>query len=260
MSESYFTTDDGLWFTPTGWTRGPWDADACHAGPPTALMVRAMEAIVPGLPLVRITTELMRPIPMTGFRVQAEVRKPGRQMVLTEAEIFDDDHVYARAFGLHLAEREMELPNIHLRHPSLADAVPGPFPIRQTPHGKTAFPASIECRYDPRFSVGKGGETLIWVRTIPTILPDEEPSPIQRICPLADSGNGISWNRYLDEVHFINPDLTLWLHRPPTGEWFGSHVVSHWQETGIGASEATLYDTEGPVGGATQTLLLFPQG
>ena len=258
MSESYFTTTDGHWFQPTEWCRGPWDADACHAGPPTGLMVRAIEGIV-ALPLVRITVELMRPIPMSGFRVQAEVRKPGRQVVLTEAEIYDEDHVYARAFGLHLAEREMEVATADVEVPDFDTAVPGPFPITYTAHGLTAFNSSIECRYDPRFSIGEGGETLMWMRAIPSILPGEEPSPFQRITPLADSGNGISWNQYLDEMHFINPDQTIWLHRPPVGEWLASHTVSHWQPTGIGAAEASLYDTRGPIGGATQTLLLFPQ-
>ncbi len=259
MSESYFTTSDGHWVVPTEWTRGPWDADSCHAGPPTALLVRAMEGVVPGPPLVRITVELLRPVPMSGFRVQAEVRRPGRQVVLTEAEIFDDDHVYARAFGLHLAQRDVDLASDRPPAPPFAEAVPGPFPIRQTTHGRTAFGDSVECRYDPRFSLGQGGETLMWMRTSPSILPGEEPSPFQKICPLADSGNGISWDRSLDEAHFINPDLTIWLHRPPAGDWFANHTVSHWHDTGIGAAEGTLYDTEGPVGGATQTLLLFAQ-
>nr|MDJ0925246.1 thioesterase family protein [Acidimicrobiia bacterium] len=69
MTDAYFTTRDGSWFEPTGHTRGPWDKDACHAGPPTALLVRALERLVPKQRLARISVELMRPIPMAGFRV-----------------------------------------------------------------------------------------------------------------------------------------------------------------------------------------------
>ena len=102
MTDAYFTTSDGLWFQPTGYARGPWDADSCHAGPPTALLVRSLERLVPNERLARITVELMRPIPMAGFRVQAEIRRPGRSVTFSEAEILDYDRVYARAFAMHL--------------------------------------------------------------------------------------------------------------------------------------------------------------
>jgi len=97
----------------------------------------------------------------------------------------------------------------------------------------------------------------VWMRTIP-ILADEEPSPIQRLCPLADSGNGISYNNYLDEILFMNPDLTLAVHRQPASEWVGSRVRSHWHTDGTGLADAELFDTIGPVGRATQSLLLMP--
>lgn len=257
-TEAFFTTDDDRWFRPTDHCRGPWDVDACHAGPPSGLMVRAMEALLPGQPLVRITVELMRPVPMAGFAVQAEIRRPGRQVGLTEAEILDEDHVIARAFGLHLREMDMAVPTTPVPRPSFDDAIPGPFPIREMAHDLPAINTAMECRYDPRYSQGEGGETLVWMRPRVPLLAHEEPSPFQRICTLADSGNGISWNAYLDEVVFLNADLTVWLHRPPVGEWHASHVRSHWQSTGTGTAEATLFDIEGPVGGAVQNLLLFP--
>lgn len=260
MADAYFTTTDGRWFSPTDLARGPWDADGCHAGPPLGLMVRAMERLLPTEPLVRVTVELMRPIPMRGFMVQAEVRRPGRQVGLTEAEVLDEDHVYARAYGLHVRTLPMDVPTVDVASPDLEAAVPGPFPIQDTAHGLTGFADSIEVRYDPRWSMGEGGETLVWLRPRVPLLADEAPSPFQRICPLADSGNGISWNAYLDEVLFINPDLTVWLHRPPVGEWHAAHVRSHWQPTGTGTAEAALFDVDGPIGGAVQTLLLLPPG
>jgi hypothetical protein len=76
------------------------------------------------------------------------------------------------------------------------------------------------------------------------------------LCPIADSGNGISYNAYLDRFSFVNPDLTLVAHRPAQGEWVCSRVRSHWQPDGIGMSDAELFDTSGPVGRAVQTLLI----
>ena len=259
MTDAYFTTSDGLWFQPTGYARGPWDADSCHAGPPTALLVRSLERLVPNERLARITVELMRPIPMAGFRVQAEIRRPGRSVTFSEAEILDYDRVYARAFAMHLRRLDdLELSTAPVVAPDFASAVPGRFPISSWPHDLEAFPMSVEVRYDPAESFGQGGPTTMWMRTKVPILVDEEPSSFQRISPLADCGNGASYNDYLDRILFLNPDLDVSLHREPVGEWFCSKVRSHWQPDGTGLSDAELFDATGPVGRAVQNLLLMP--
>ena len=84
------------------------------------------------------------------------------------------------------------------------------------------------------------------------------PSPFQRICPLADCGNAFSRHFEPNEVMFVNPDLTIALHRDPVGDWFGSKAVSQWQPTGIGLADALLFDDLGPVGKALQTMILRP--
>ena len=98
----------------------------------------------------------------------------------------------------------------------------------------------------------------MWMRTAVPILVDEEPSPFQKICPLADSGNGISYNDYLDRIHFLNTDLTVSVHREPVGDWFCSRAISHWQADGTGVADAELFDRAGPVGRALQHVLLMP--
>ncbi len=96
----------------------------------------------------------------------------------------------------------------------------------------------------------------MWMRAKVHLVADESPRPFQRICPLADSVNGISYNNDIDEVRFVNPDLTISLYRDPVGEWFCAQAVSHWIATGVGLADAALFDAEGPVGRATQNLLL----
>ncbi len=258
MSDAYFITPDGVWFQPTGHARGPWDPSACHAGPPTSLLVRALERVVSRQRLCRITVELMRPIPMAGFRVQAEVRRPGRSVTFTEAEIFDEDHIYVRAYGMHMRRADLEVSTATVSSPDLAVAQPGRFPIHETTHGLQSFTSSVEVRYDTEGGQGEGGPTTVWMRSTVPILADEEPTPFQRICPLADCGNGISYNDYLDKVFFLNSDLTVALHRDPVGEWFCSRAISHWQPDGTGIADAELFDTSGPVGRAIQNVLLMP--
>jgi len=41
-NKAFFSSVDGDWFTPNAEARGPWSEDACHAGPPTGLIARAL--------------------------------------------------------------------------------------------------------------------------------------------------------------------------------------------------------------------------
>ncbi len=260
MTNAYFTTGDGRWFTPTALTRGPWDVDACHAGPPTSLMVRSLERLEPEMRLARLWVDVERPIPMSGFRVDAEIERRGRTALRAVARLRDDEQTFATARSLHLRRLDgFDVPTAPVEVPDFERAVPGRFPISTTTHGQTAFPDSIEVRYDPDGGDGGGGPTTMWMRTVP-ILAGEDASGIQRLCPLADCGNGISYNDYLDRVLFINPDLSVSVFREPEGDWFCSRATSHWSGDGTGFTEATLFDRNGLVGQATQSLLLFPAG
>ena len=254
---AYFTTDDGSFFVPTHHSRGPWDRDACHAGPPTALIARGSEQTVPNKSLVRLTVELHRPIPMTGFSVDVDVVRDGRTVTTTRSRLRDDVRTYAVASGLHLLGTDIgSIPTHQSRPLPPEDAVPGPFPLRDYHHDEPCFPESLEVRYDPALSLGAGGETFMWARSTVPILEGEEPSTFQRVCPLADSGNGISWHLPAREMLFLNADLVVSVHRPMRGEWVGSLARSHWEPTSIGRADAELFDPDGPIGRAMQHLVL----
>ena len=253
---AYFTVEGDGTFHPTEYTRGPWNVDACHAGPPTGLMARASEALVPDKPLVRLLVEITRPIPMSGFRIGSVIARTGRTVTTTRIELHDDERSYARAEGLHLSEGEIgPVTSHHVDVLDPADATPGPFPIAPT-HDEVAFGDSLEVRYVPGLSQGTGGETFMWARSKVPLLDGEQPSPFQAICPLADSGNGISWHEGTETMAFVNADLVVSLHRPPGGDWFGSRTVSFWEPNGIGRADAELFDESGAVGRALQNLVL----
>ncbi len=276
---SFFRTDiraDQEVFIGHDPARGPWDPQSCHAGPPTALLARACEQAVAEADavrtggdgedagqrrlLVRLTVDLIRPIPITGFTVEASLERAGRATATTSAAVVDlEGQVRARAVGLHLQTHvDQPFPSVTVDTPDLAEAAPGGFPIERTGHGLPAFSSGVEMRYPPGHD-RTPGPTTAWMRAIP-VLAGEEASGFQRICALADSGNAIGRNAEPDAVAFVNPDLTVTLHREPEGEWFGSKAVSHWQPNGIGMADALLFDHRGPVGRAVQTLLLRKQG
>lgn len=252
--------DDHEWFRPTDVCRGPWDPDACHAGPPTGLLARAAERLVPGQQLVRLTVELMRPIPFAGFRIDGAVVRAGRSASTTELAIVDESGATpARARTLHLAPQpDRPLPSARFAPPSLHDARPLPFPLSATAHGRPSFADFVEVRY-PAGEDRSPGPTTLWMRTA-ALVAGEHPSGFQRVCPLADCGNAISRLAEPGSVSFVNADLTVAVHRPPVGEWVGSAATSRWEPNGIGLSDAMLFDEVGAVGRALQSIIVRPIG
>ncbi|HWH28519.1 MAG TPA: thioesterase family protein, partial [Mycobacteriales bacterium] len=91
------------------------------------------------------------------------------------------------------------------------------------------------------------------------LVPGEEPSPLQRVLAVADSGNGLSSELDLS-WYFINPELTVHLHREPVGEWLCVDAVTTVSSGGAGLATTALSDLDGPVGVGAQSLLVAPRG
>lgn len=264
VTESYFTIDRATgdeWIVPTDLARGPWDYDACHGGPPTAMLVRALERAVPDQRLCRVSVELGRPVPMAGFRIETEVVRAGRASAQTRATLVDGaGKARVTAIGMHIAPLaqplfEGPLDSSTSQLPRVDDTQLGAFPMRKATTQWPGFRQSVEVRYPPDEGNDHPGPTTVYMRTVPP-LADEEPSPFQRICPLADCGNAFSRHADPEAFQFINTDLVIALHRDPVGEWMGSRSSAQWQPNGVGLADALLFDDHGPVGRALQTLLL----
>ena len=76
-------------FDSTRHTAGPWDPESQHAGPPAALLGRALELTDPreGTLLARVTYEILGPVPVAELEVESRVLRPGRTVELLEAEL-----------------------------------------------------------------------------------------------------------------------------------------------------------------------------
>ena len=87
-------------------------------------------------------------------------------------------------------------------------------------------------------------------------LPDEEPTGLQRLLILADSGNGVSsvlpWTDWL----FINPELTVHVAAVPEGEWICLDAHTRVDPRGFGLAASRLYDRERLVGRGAQSLYI----
>jgi acyl-Coa thioesterase superfamily protein/acyl-CoA thioesterase superfamily protein len=252
-----FFRGDGDVFEPTELTRGPWDPDSQHAGPPAALLGRAIERCGDGegKHVGRVTVEVLRPVPMTTLTVSAEVVRPGRSVELVEASLADREGEVMLARGWRLVTRPVEL------EPGLPDEPPEHGP--GDGEHKDFFPTGVDVGYhtamEYRFVTGaylELGPAVVWMRMLHPLVEGEDPTPLQRVLVAADSGNGVSaaldYHRFL----FINTDLTVHLHRGPATEWVCLDAITRLDAAGVGMSDTLLWDERGRIGRAAQTLLV----
>jgi hypothetical protein len=255
-----FYLPEGDRFASTGLTRGPWDDDSQHAGPPAALLTRALERCgePEGRRVGRVTIEVLGPVPIAPLRATARVVRPGRGVELVEGELAGPDGEVMRARAWRLRPREIDLPAGLPVHPP----PPGPAegrPTEQFPSDATeGWHTAMEIRYLTGDYLDPGPATA-WFRPLHPLVAGEEPGPLARVMLAADAGNGISaaldWSRWL----FVNVDLTVHLARPPRGEWVCLDATTYPERDGIGLAQSALYDEEGRIGVAAQTLVIRPR-
>lgn len=255
MTESLFEADGERW-VPTELARGPWSPEALHGGPPAALLARAIEAHEVDAPMqvVRLTVELLRPVPVAPLSLSVRMGPGGRKVQRVEASLHAGDREVCRAVGLRIRQAEIPLPTEFPPDP------PPPGPDQgQSPVDRGDYPAfhnrGVEMRY-VKGSFDELGPATVWMRLRVPVVPGEAPSGLMRAAATADFGNGVSAAVMFGEWSFVNPDLTVYLERPPVGEWVCLDAVTRPQPTGVAFAESVLFDEEGRVGRSIQSLVL----
>ena len=249
---------DGARFVPTSLAQGPWDPRAQHGGAPAALIAGVVEATPPsdGVLVTRITFEFLRPVPLEPLEVTTEVVRPGRKVQLVAAAARVDGVEVVRALALRIRTADAGLPDGAETAPT---ELPGPEAGRDAwnPPGGARDVGFIDAM-DMRFITGglAPGPALVWMRLRRPIVAGERPSPLQRVVAAADFGNGVSALLDFRDYLFINPDLTVSLHRLPEGEWVCLEAATRLEPHGIGAAESALYDGRGRIGRSVQSLLV----
>ncbi|HEY5815899.1 MAG TPA: thioesterase family protein [Solirubrobacterales bacterium] len=257
MGEAFYEkADDG--FVATELTRGPWDPNSQHAGPPSALLGREIERVdgAEGFQVARVTLEILRPMPIGPVEVEASVVRPGRSVQMVEATLSGEEGALMVARAWRIRTSEIEVPEDVVTTP---EGPPGPEEGDKPEFFATGQSVGYHTAMEWR-SVGGGflepGPATVWMRMGCALVEGEEPSPLQRTLVAADVGNGISavldWGRYV----FVNVDLSVHLERMPEGEWVCVDAVTLPQRNGTGTAESVLYDERGRIGRAAQALLI----
>jgi Thioesterase-like superfamily len=260
MPSSAYTALDGDSYHSSLLTRGPWHPDHQHAGPPIALVCRAIEnaALKLGLThLSRITANLLRPVPIRDLTIEVITNYVGRNSGHFSARLKADDKEVAHVTALAQREIDVKLPDGLPDHPLPgAPRVPDDSPAAIFPfHGKqVGYADLVETR------IARGvffkGPCAIWFRLRHPLLENEESSAYQRVAVAADSGNGISSILDFARYSFLNLDLTINLLRKPVGEWICLDARTCLGPNGCGLAESMLYDLHGFIGRATQSLAI----
>jgi hypothetical protein len=254
MPEALYLVD-GERYVPTELTVGPWDARAQHAGPPAALLGRAIEACPPGGQVGRVTFEIVAPVPLEPLTVSARVVRPGRSVELLEASLQAEGVEVMRASAWRLRSERLE----GAAEPPRDQPPPGPEQGKAAEPFDTGHEFGYRNAMDTKFVRGSFlelGPATVWMRMRYPLVAGEEPSPLQRVLCAADSGNGVSaaldYRRYV----FINTDLSVHLHRLPLGEWVCLESTTRWEPNGVGLADTALWDEQGRIGRGAQTLLV----
>lgn len=239
-------------------TVGPWSAEMQHMGPPSALLTRELERHAPreDMALSRITIEVLGAVPPVELEVSARTVRPGRTVELLGAELSAGGRPVARAWAWRLALGDT------------ADVAGGTPPALAPPEQAVTRPVppewipgyldALEWRW-LRGHLGEQGPGTAWARLRVAVVAGEDPSPLQRLMATADSANGIASRLDFSRWLFLNTDLSVHLHRHPTGEWVGVDAETVIGPAGAGVCSAVLHDGSGSVGRSSQVLTIRPR-
>jgi len=164
--------------------------------------------------IARTTFEILRPVPVAEVQVAARVVRPGRSVELLEGELTVDGEpvVITRAWRVKRSPAPtVELEARHLPRP--VEATPPPAELDGFGYGRAV---------ELRFAAGGWWQrrpATVWTRLRVPVVAGEEPTGVQRVLAVADSGNGISAVLGWDDWLFINPELTVHVAAVPQGEW-----------------------------------------
>jgi hypothetical protein len=247
---------DGNRVVTSPYAAGPWDPTMQHGSAPSSLVIWAAEAIPTPQPMqiIRLTIDLMRPVPVAPLTIETEVLREGRKIQLCAVRLLANGVIVVRATVLKIRSRSQALP------PEVADRqveLPGPEagrPMARRPSGNS-FVSGISTSV-VRGGLMTPGPGAIWYRVDRPIVEGTAISQVMRAVVAADFSNGTSSVLDFNQWTFINADLTVSLARPPVGDWILLDSESWIGPDGAGIAASRLGDSRGYFGRAVQSLVI----
>lgn len=255
MAELYAVDGDRV--VPTQYTAGPWSPDLQHAGPPAAMLARALTPAEPdGLEFARLTFDILRPVPIVPLRIATRTLRPGRRVQQHEATLTtaDEGTELMRATAWRVAAPAFE-------HPTAAEPPPAPGPDESGAvtlpwwDDEVAYHAALDWRLAGG-TIEAPGPARVWTRVAIPLVGGEETTPLLHLLVMGDAASGVSWELDWGRFTFPNVDFSVHLQRVPRGEWLCMDAVTRVGPESFGQTTSTLYDADGRFGTTTQTLVV----
>lgn len=240
-----------------------WYPNGQHGGVVSALITRAVERLpsLTEMEVARVTVELFRIVPVATLEVVVSVVREGKKIQTAEVRLYDGDVEVARGLVQRLRTTDLDFPpefdsSVSPQGPdglrTLDFAEVAPFPDR----GVLTFGRGALTMREAAGTFRDPGPATLWFRVGTDLVAGETMSGTQRAVLAADFSNGVS--RLADGVDwvFMNSDISVHLTRQPLGEWIAVEAESVWHRGGRGMATSRLFDQQGQIGNATQTLFL----
>lgn len=262
MAGAFYRQVDEARFESTELTAGPWSAEAQHAGPPSALLVRAMERVdsVSGagadagsaMRLARVSVDVMGPVPVAPLDIEVRTIRPGRSVELLEAtaSVAGRPALVARAWRMRRTPADYPAVGDH-------DGPPVPATRERDPMMSFAHAGGYLSVVDFSYTSGGGdelGPASAWGRARIDLVEGETMTGWQHTVLVADSASGVALATDPVTAPTINCDLVVSLHREPEPGWV------HLQSETIGGpghgvlTDTVLSDDRGRIGRSVQNL------
>ena len=246
---------DGHHVLTTPFAAGPWNATMQHGSAPSALVTYLAEQMPTASPMqvVRMTIDLLRPVPVAELTFETEVLREGRKIQLCGITLFANGVIVARATVLKIRAELQPLP------PEIADPpleLPGPdsgLPLAR--RAGNAFMSGLSTCV-VRGGLMGSGPGAIWYRLDRPFIEGAATSQVMRAVVAADFSNGTSAALPFEHWTFLNADLSVSLARPPVGDWILLDSESWIGPDGTGLAASKLADVNGYFGRAVQSLVI----
>ena len=246
MDEGFFH-QEGAAFTPTLRARGPWVEDSLHGRMISGLIGHVLDVDYPDVDfnLTRLTIDLVRPTRYDSVTITTKPFRDGNRIRVIDASVSirGDEIAQARAVFLRRGEPpEGDIWTTPTTPIPLPQALPSP---KQEGAGPEV--TSWDSRIVSGRNEGVVERRVLWQRPRVPLLAGTEMGPLARTGLIADGTNPQA-NSGARGLVYINSDLSLYMHRPPVGEWICLEVTGHRADRGIAVGSATLHDLGGPFG------------
>lgn len=237
---------------------GPWNPEHQHGAAPSSLIAWAADRLPTAIPMhvVRVTVDLLRPVPIAPLEIKAEVVREGRKIQVCAVRLLANGTEVARGSVLKIRVEDLALPDMARETPvevPYADALPETEKLGGPDHNSFGTGISVRVAHG---AFRTPGPAAIWFRANRPIIEGDAITPLMRAVITSDFCNGTAAVFDFRQWTFINGDLSVHLARPPVGEWILLDAQMYAGERGAAVAFARLGDKRGYFGRATQSIVL----